>query len=121
MKRFAKHYPLVMRVFLGFVLLWFGISEILDPKYWSGYVPGVIEKIYPLNLDMLVQIHGLVLFLLSLALFFRFYIRFSGFIVFLVLLSIIFGLIASAGFNEIVVRDIGILGLALAIWLYEIK
>jgi len=39
----------------------------------------------------------------------------------LVLLSIIGGLISMNGLDEIVVRDIGIFGLALSIWLYEIK
>lgn len=119
MRKFAKKYPLMMRLFLGFVLLWFGISEIFNPKYFSGYVPEFVLKFSPLDLYTLVQIHGAVLALLSLALFFRLYIQITSMIILFVLFSIILGLIVTSGFNEIAVRDIGLFGLALSIWLYE--
>ena len=119
MKQIAKQYPLVMRIFLGFVLLWFGVSEIFDPKYFSGYIPQIIAGAFPQSVLVLVQIHGVTLFLLSLCLFFRFHLRYSGILILLILLSIILGLISISGFNEIVVRDIGLFGLALSIWLYE--
>lgn len=110
-----------MRVFLGFVLGWFGVSEILDPKYWTGYVPNMVAKFSLLDIIFLVQIHGVILAILSLALFFHFYIRFTSMAVLLVLLSIIGGLLITNGFDEIVVRDIGLFGLALAIWLQSFK
>ena len=120
-KKLAEKYPLVMRVFLGFVLLWFGVNEILDPRYWSGYVPLLVANFLPFNINLFVQMHGVVLALLALSLFFKFYIRYTGIITLGVLLSIIGGLITIDGFSEIVVRDIGLFGLALAIWLQNIK
>ena len=120
LKQFSNNYPLVMRFFLAFVLGWFGISEILTPKYFSGYVPQIATALLPISLYNLVQIHGAVLLILALCLIFRLYLRYTGVVILLVLLSIIGGLISISGFNEIAVRDIGLFGLALSIWLYEI-
>ena len=121
MKKFAIYYPLVMRGFLGFVLLWFGVNEILDPRYWSGYVPPLARSLFPFEVNLFVQMHGVVLALLGLLLFFNLYIRYTGFLTLGVLLSIISGLIMINGFDEIVVRDIGLFGLALALWLHSFK
>jgi len=120
-KKLSAYYPLVMRFSLAFVLGWFGINEVLDPRYWSGYVPPMIIKTAPLDVFILVQIHGVLLVILSLTLFFRFFLRIFGLLIMFTLLSIIGGLISMNGFDEIVVRDIGLFGLALSIWLYEIK
>jgi len=121
LKKLSAYYPLVMRLSLAFVLGWFGVSEIIDPRYWSGYVPPMIVKTAPLGIFILVQIHGLLLVILSLTLFLRFRLRIFGLLIIFTLLSIIGGLISMNGFDEIVVRDIGLFGLALSIWLYEIK
>lgn len=121
LKKIAGKYPLVMRGFLGFVLLWFGVNEILDPRYWSGYVPPLVGSFFPFEVNFFVQIHGVLLSLLALSLFFKFYIRYTGLITLGVLFSIIFGLIMIDGFTEIVVRDIGLFGLALAIWFHSLK
>lgn len=121
MNKLAEKYPFVMRLSLAFVFAWFGISEILNPVYWSGYVPPLVEKFLPFGVNLFVQLHGLVLFLLALSFVFKFYVRYTGFLALGVLFSIIVGLIMISGFSEIVVRDIGLLGLALSIWLHEFK
>lgn len=114
-------YLFVMRWSLAFVFGWFGISEILSPRYWSGYVPQMAKELLPIPILPFVQGHGVVLVLLSVCFLFRFYLRYTGILAMLVLLSIITGLISLNGFDEIVVRDIGLLGLAASIWLYELK
>lgn len=121
LKKLADKYPLVMRTFLGFVFAWFGISEVLNPRYWSGYVPQVLREILPIPILPLVQGHGAVLTFLAICFLFRFKLRYTGILAMLVLLSIIGGLISMNGFDEIVVRDIGIFGLAVSIWLQEIR
>lgn len=121
LKKWAQKYPVVMRFFLGFVLLWFGVNEVIEPRYWSGYVPPIAAQILPIPILPLVQIHGIILCLLGLGMFFRILIRITGFITMGILLSIISGLIMIQGFSEIVVRDIGLFGLALAIWLHDLQ
>ena len=112
-------YSLVMRLSLAFVFGWFGVNEILNPRYWSGYVPPMAAEILPIPILPFVQGHGAVLIFLAICFLFRFQLRYTGILAILVLLSIIGGLISTNGFDEIVVRDIGILGLAISIWLNE--
>lgn len=121
LKKLASHYPLIMRLSLVFVFAWFGISEVLDPRYWSGYVPQMVIEILPIPILPLVQGHGAVLTFLAICFLFKFQLRYTGILAILVLLSIIGGLISMNGFDEIVVRDIGLVGLALAIWLHSFK
>lgn len=119
--KFAKNYPLVMRLSLAIVFVYFGISEILNPAYFSGYIPPFIASLTFFNSNLLIQTHGIALTLLSFSLLSRFHLRFIGILIMLMLIQIIAGLLLTSGFNEIVIRDIGLLGLALSIWLYEFK
>ena len=119
--KLSANYPLVMRLFLAFVFGWFGISEILNPRYWSGYIPEMALQFLPVPILPLVQGHGTILTLLAICFLFRFQLRYVGILAILVLLLIIGGLLQTSGFDEIVVRDIGILGLTFSLWLYEVK
>lgn len=121
LKNLASHNGFIMRIFLAFVLLWFGISEIADPKNWVSYMPTFISSLG--NSNFLVQIHGFILVALSFCLIFKFYLRYTAFLVVLIMLQIIFGLLLISKFevNEIVVRDIGILGLAIGVWFNELR
>jgi len=110
-----------MRLSLAFVFAWFGISEIFNPVYFSGYIPQFVRILPFFNANLFIQVHGIVLTLLSLCLIFKFHLRATGALNILMLMQIIGALLLISGFNEIVVRDIGLLGLAASIWLYEIK
>lgn len=110
-----------MRLSLAFVFGWFGISEIINPAYFSGYLPPFVTSLPFFNSNLFIQIHGAVLTLLSLCLVFKFHLRLIGILNILVLLQIIISLLLISGFNEIAARDIGLFGLALSVWLYEIK
>lgn len=114
-------YLSMMRLSLAFVFGWFGISEIFNPVYFSGYVPPFMSSLPFFNLNLLIQVHGVILTLLSFCLIFRFHLRIAGIINVLMLAQIIGGLLLTQGYNEIVVRDLGLFGLALSIWFYEIK
>ena len=111
-----------MRASLAFVFVWFGVSEIVNPTYFRGYIPQFVSSLGFDN-DLLIQIHGVLLVFLYVCLVFKIYIRFMSLAAVFVLGFIILGLLLTPdmGFNEIVVRDIGLLGLALAIWLNENK
>lgn len=102
---------------MAFVFAWFGISEIINPRYWSGYIPQIAIELLPIPVLSFVQGHGAILVFLAVCFLFGFYLRYIGVLALLVLLLIIIGLINMNGFDEIVVRDIGLFGLALGIWL----
>lgn len=119
--KLAQKYPLIMRLSLAIVFAWFGISEIFNPAYFSGYIPPFVRVLPFFDPNLFIQIHGVVLTLLSLCLIFKFHLRIVGIINMLMLVQIISGLLLIQGVNEIVIRDVGLFGLALSVWLYEIK
>ena len=111
-----------MRIFLAFVFLWFGVSEIVDPANWVSYMPAFFSSL-GIDSNFLVQIHGALLVMVSFCFIFKFYLRFIGLVAIMVLLQVTFGLLLINRFeiNEIVVRDIGLLGLAIWIWLQSVQ
>lgn len=98
---------------LAFVVIWFGVTEIMHPAEWAVFVPSFVAGVAPAA--TLVTVHGFLLFVLSLALIFNFYRRVAAIIVAIILLEIIFNFLQKGGLNPIVVRDIGLFGAALAL------
>ena len=106
--------PTLARVFLGLVLLWFGIHELVQPSLWTGYVP-LISQSSHLAVG-LVLIHGWVLTLLGVALALGVMPRLAAALSVLLLFEIVLSLTVTAGFSDIVARDVGVMGLALAVF-----
>lgn len=104
----------VLSFFLGFVVLWFGGNEIMSPERWTVFVPAFLGITGDL-LNYLVVAHGIVLALSGICLIFNFHRRLAASVVFLMILSIVFTLVSTSGLDEIAVRDIGLLGMALAL------
>ena len=121
-KSLVSHNGFIMRVFLAFVFIWFGISEINNPDNFSGYIPSSFSNL-GLDENLLVQIHGGVLVLLSFCLIFKFYLSVTGLLAILIMIQIIFGLMLVNNFqiDDIIARDIGILGLAIGVWLNALR
>ncbi|MEK7517501.1 MAG: hypothetical protein AAB583_03040 [Patescibacteria group bacterium] len=121
-KSLVSHNGFIMRVFLAFVFIWFGISEINNPDNFSGYIPSSFSNL-GLDENLLVQIHGGVLVLLSFCLIFKFYLSVTGLLAVLIMIQIIFGLMLVNNFqiDDIIARDIGILGLAIGVWLNALR
>jgi uncharacterized membrane protein YphA (DoxX/SURF4 family) len=105
--------PTVARVFLGLVLGWFGYHELVAPELWTGYVP-ILDAGSSLT-QVLVLAHGWVLLVLAVALVAGIAPRFAAAIACLLLLEIVISLTASAGLSDLVLRDVGVLGLAISL------
>jgi len=101
-------------VSLGLVLLWFGVHELVQPSLWTGYVP-LISQTSHLAVG-LVLVHGWVLTLLGVALALGVMPRLAAAVSVLLLFEIILSLTITAGFSDIVARDVGVMGLALAVF-----
>ncbi len=104
---------LLGRAGLALVLMTFGAWEILRPASWANYMPPFLGAVG--SIITLVAIHGIVLMLLGLAVLLGVYLRLSAIIASLLLLAIIATLIWMGGYPDIVVRDTGILFLALTV------
>jgi len=107
------HREMILSLFLAFVVIWFGINEILNPENWTVFIPKFLN--IEAQAENLILLHGGVLVLSGLALVFNWKRKIAASIIFLLILSIVFTLFQGEGLSETVVRDIGLLGLALAL------
>jgi uncharacterized membrane protein YphA (DoxX/SURF4 family) len=105
--------PTVSRVLLGLVLAWFGYHELVRPGQWTGYVP-VLSPSSPVAV-ILVLVHGWVLLMLAAALIAGIAPRVAAAIAAVTLTEIVISLLASGGWSDLVVRDVGVLGLAISL------
>ena len=98
---------------MGLVLLWFGYHELVVPGLWTGYVP-IISQASHLA-QILVLTHGWILTILAVALIFGIAPRLASLLAAVLMVEIIITLVATAGLSDLVLRDVGVLGLALAL------
>jgi hypothetical protein len=106
----------VARVATGFVLGSFGVWELTAPSEWAGYVPPL--PALPVPLAPVVLAHGWILFMLAVASWINFLPRVTAWLSVAVLVSVCAGLAWTSGVTSILVRDIGLVALAL-IWAGE--
>src|SRR3989344_969839 len=109
----------IVRMSLALVLLWFGISQLINPESFLGYIPQWMHE-HPLQLmhnipkpsvHVVLTFNGIADTLLGLLLLMGFYTRLTAFIAALHLLSIAFSL----GYNDIAIRDFGLSLMALSV------
>ena len=105
--------PTIGRVLLGLVLAWFGYHELVQPALWTGYVPLVhAQSAFAI---VLVLAHGWLLLMLAVALVAGIMPRAAAAIAALLLLEIVISLTVTGGLSDLTLRDVGVLGLAIAL------
>ena len=102
--KYAKYAPFVIRLALASVLLWFGISELIDPITWASLVPPKAVHILNISSETIMKISGSVEIILAVLLLVGAYTRIVAGIVILHLASIIWAL----GYGDLAVRDFGL-------------
>jgi uncharacterized membrane protein YphA (DoxX/SURF4 family) len=105
--------PVVARVLLGLVLAWFGYHELVAPGQWTGYVPALAGT--SAFAQVLVLAHGWLLVVLAVALVAGVAPKVAAAAASVLLVEIVVSLIASGGLSDLVLRDVGVLGLAVAL------
>ena len=108
----AEWAPTVGRILLGVVFFWFGYHELVQPGGWTQYVPIVSES--SSLAVILVLAHGWVLFVVAGALVAGIAPRAAAAIASVLLLEIVISL-AVTGVSDTVLRDLGVLGLAVCL------
>lgn len=98
----------ILRLGLGGVFFWFGVDKCLDPESWQGWVPVFIQNRLPISMNLFLIGQGIAEAILGLFLVAGFLTRFSSFLCALILAAIIY----FSGFNEVMVRDLGLLAMA---------
>ncbi len=102
MDRYASYAPLILRLGLGFVFLWFGYSGMTETAMWTGLVPDWATAIAPAA--TLIQAHAIVEIIGGLLLIFGIQVRIVAFILLLNLIHTI----TLLPYGPIMVRDIGL-------------
>ncbi len=108
----AEWAPTAGRVLLGLVLAWFGCHELVQPSLWTGYVPVVSGSTL---LVLLVLAHGWLLLMLAVAMVAGIAVRAVAAAVVVLLVQIVTWLAMSNGLSDLVLRDVGVLGLAVCL------
>jgi len=105
--------PTSARVLLGLVLAWFGYHELVSPGLWTGYVPVLSATSHAS--ELLVLAHGWILLMLSVALIAGIVPRMAAVVASALLVEIVISLSISGGLSDLVLRDVGVLGLSLSV------
>ncbi len=102
-QKYAKHSPVVLRIGLALVILWFGVSQVMDRETWIGYLPGFVFNL-PVSPELFVLVNGISEIILGGLLIAGLFTRIASGLLALHLL----GITISLGYNEIAVRDFGL-------------
>lgn len=114
MKKLPFFAPIVLRLGLSGVFVWFGTSQILDPAIWTSYIPGIVAHITGLSAITLVVGNGIFEVAMAIFLVFGVWVRPVAAILFLHMCAIV----ASVGLDSIGVRDVAIATGLLSVTLY---
>lgn len=108
--RLALLAPIVLRLAMAGVFLWFGTAQLVNPNDWTGFLPEfLLNTQYSPNL--FVFLNGLMEVILAVFLIPGIYVRFSA----LILSLHLFGIAWLVGINPIGIRDAGLAFATLAV------
>ena len=101
--RYKEYCPVLVRIGLSIVFLWFGINQLLFTENFSGYVPEFMKGFF--EPSFIIISNGIFETIFGVLLLMGIFTRFVAFLLGLHLVGIIIGL----GYNEIAVRDFGLM------------
>ena len=107
--------PIFLRVGIGIVFFLFGIDKFVHVQNWIAYIPVWLPQHVPMDIVTFMYVQGVIEAVLGAFLIIGFWSRTSAFFC----AAILFGIIITIGYNEISIRDFGLLLGALALSLRE--
>ncbi len=113
MKNLRLFSPVVLRLSIALVFLWFGINQIADPNQWVAYVPDSVVNFSGLAVTTIVFLNAIFEIILGSALLLGFFTRWTSALLALHIIDIF----VIVGLNATGVRDFGIAAATLTIWL----
>lgn len=106
---------LILRVSLGATFMLIGIDILRNPQNWIGYVPGPVP--FDLSREALLSATGVFDAVVGLGLMMKVMMKVSSGLAALHLI----GIIIVSGIDPVIVRDIGLLGAALALFFWPTR
>ncbi len=113
MEKYSKYAPVVLRIAISLVFLYFGTSQLMNASKWIGFMPDFVSAMFGGNAVLLVHINGVFEVIAGLCLIVGFQTR----IVALLLGLHLIGIASSIGFSPLGVRDFGLSFATLSIFL----
>jgi len=109
LKKYRHYAPVLLRVGIAIVFLWFGFNEVLNPDAWTAFAPDFLTQFASAKTFVLISGTFEIVFggLLLIGLF----TRLASILLAIHLVTIIMSL----GYNDIAVRDFGLLIATLSI------
>ncbi len=114
MEKLKLFSPVVVRVGLALVFVWFGVAQLTDTNSWTAFVPDFIVNLSSMTAATIVHLNGAFEIIFGAALLLGFFTRFVSFFLALHMLDIMF----TVGYNSIGVRDFGLAVGTIAIWFH---
>ncbi|MDE1860363.1 MAG: DoxX family membrane protein [Candidatus Micrarchaeota archaeon] len=105
---------LLTRLSLATIFIGIGVWEIVQPSYWSYYVPTFFNAY--LNSNTFTLLHGILLVVLGAAVLFGIYLRIAALLCVIVMLTIVADLVTQFQFTDLVIRDLAVLVIAAALY-----
>lgn len=131
--KYQKYAPTLLRIGISLLFLWFGVSQIINPESFLGYVPQWISPHSPQmihehflelmhnitvpSVHITIMVNGIFEALFGLFLLLGLFTRVSSLALSINILILVFGL----GYNDIAIRDIGLMVATLSIFLHGIS
>jgi len=113
MKLYKEYAPILLRISISLVVLWFGLNQIFNRELLAGYLPQFAYNL-PIEPLTIILIIGIFETIFGLLLIIGLFTRIASFLLTLHILGIAFSL----GYNDVAIRDIGLALATFAIFLY---
>jgi uncharacterized membrane protein len=101
-----------LRLGLGFVFLWIGVDMFRHPEAWIGYLPAQL----PLNFDRdtALKLNGIFDVAIGVLVVVNKFPKITA----ILAVGHLVGILATQGINAVIIRDVGLLGAAMALLLW---
>lgn len=113
-KNLSKYAPLILRVGLASVFIWFGLNQFIDQSMWVSFIPASITNMTGISAETLVVLNGIFEVFMASLLSFGIYTRLVASLLFVHM----FAIIGDVGLSAIGVRDVGLMFALLSIAFY---
>jgi len=98
-----KYSPIVLRLGIAGLFLWFGLNQLFDSSSWISFLPSWTNSL-PISQNSFVLINGIFETVLGLTLLVGFATRISALLLSLHLL----GIVSTLGYNDLMIRDLAL-------------
>jgi uncharacterized membrane protein YphA (DoxX/SURF4 family) len=112
--KMKENAPVVLRIGLSLVFLWFGLTNLFNPEALVGYLSPVIRSLIPFAPTTFMILTGVFEVVFGILLLLGLFTRLAA----LLFTVHVIGVAISLGYNDIAIRDIGLAVAAFTVFLH---